>query len=472
MPKLVLVNPIRSESPFRLSAKTNFVPLNLAYVAAYTPEHWDIEIVDENVEPFRLASADLVGLTGFSVNAPRAYEIAGMYRREGGKVAMGGIHASMVPEEAEQYVDTVVVGEAEPIWEQVCRDFEQGCLKRRYHGGWPDLRGLRHPRRDLLSDKYWLSTVQTARGCPFACDFCSVTAFNGRKFRMRPVDEVLDEIETLPTKHLMFVDDNTFGYSRRARERAIAICEGMVERGIETHWGTATTINIADYPEALEAARRSGCNTLFIGFEALEEESLRQMNKPHQVKSVRDGYRRSIDAIHEHGMAIFGSAIVGYDWDEPDIGDRLAHFMLEAGVDIGFTTILTPLPGTGVLERMKAEGRLIHDNFPEDWYRYDFTEVVFRPAKMSPWELKEAQLRAHDVLFRRGRPLARMLRTWRTTGNAYAGLVVYRFNKVFQKMQWAGRRKWANRLAAEAAEEQKAAGPAVSPGWSPGEITD
>jgi len=465
MPKLVLVNPIRSESPFRLSARTNFTPLSLAYVAAYTPEHWDIEIVDENVEPLRLPAADLVGVTAFSVNAPRAYEVARMYREQGVKVAMGGIHASMMPDEAQQYVDTVVIGEAEPVWEQVCRDFEQGELRRQYHGGQADLKGLRHPRRDLLSDKYWLHSVQTARGCPFACDFCSVTAFNGRVFRMRPVNEVLDELETLAGVHMTFVDDNTFGHGRAARERAIQLFEGMVERGIKKRWGTGASIDIAEHPEALAAARRAGCNTLFIGFEALDEESLRRMNKPHQAKAARSGYRQAIDTIHRQGLCIFGSAIVGFDSDEPDTGERLAHFMLEAGVDIGFTTILTPLPGTGLWERMKAEGRLIHTDFPEDWYRYDFTEVVFRPAKMSVWELKEARLRAQDILCRRGRPVAKMVRTWRDTRNAYAGLVAYRFNKVLQKMQWARRREGPNRLAAQAAT-------VVKRPRSPGQIAD
>ncbi|MGD8240799.1 MAG: radical SAM protein, partial [Armatimonadota bacterium] len=409
------------------------------------------EIVDENIEPLRLPDADLVGVTAFSVNAPRAYEVARVYREQGVKVAMGGIHASMIPDEAEQYVDTVVIGEAEAIWEQVCRDFEQGQLQRRYRGGWPELAGLRHPRRDLLSDKYWLYNVQTARGCPFACDFCSVTAFHGRTFRMRPVDEVLDEIETFPTRHMMLVDDNTFGYSPAARRRAIQLFDGMVERGIKKHWGTSASINITEHPEALAAAARAGCNTLFIGFEAIDEEGLRQMNKPHQIKAVQDGYRHAIDIIHEHGMAIFGSIIVGYDWDGPDMGERAANFMLDAGVDVGFTTILTPLPGTGVWKRMNEEDRLIHADFPEDWYRYDFTEAVFEPAKMTPSELKEAQLRAHDILFKRGRPAAKMLRTWRNTRNAYAALVAHRFNKVFQKMQRAGRRKWANWLAAEGA---------------------
>jgi radical SAM superfamily enzyme YgiQ (UPF0313 family) len=443
MPKLVLVNPIRSDSPFRLNARTNLPPLSLAYVAAYTPEHWDIEIVDENVEPFRMAAADLVGVTAFSVNAPRAYEIARMYREQGVPVAMGGIHASMRPQEAEQYVDTVVTGEAEPIWEQVCHDFEHGRLQRRYHGGWPDLQGLRHPRRDLLSETYWLGSVQTARGCPFACDFCSVTAFNGRGFRMRPASEVLDEIETLPSRHLMFVDDNTFGHSRVARERALQLCDGMVARGIKKRWGTASSINIADHPEVLAAARRAGCTTLYIGFEAVDEDSLRRMNKPHQVKAARNGYRQAVDTIHRHGICTIGSAIVGYDWDEADSGEKVAHFMLEAGVDMGFATILTPLPGTRVWERLQAQGRLTRTDFPEDWYRYDFTEVVFQPARMSAGELREARLRAHDILFRRGRPVAQMLRTWRDTRNAYAGLVVYRLNKVFQKTQQVRRRKRA-----------------------------
>ena len=435
MPKLVLVNPMR-QGPLNLRAniRTNLPPLNLAYVAAYTPERWEIEIIDENVDEFRLAPADLVGVTAFTMNAPRAYEIAAQYRQQGVPVVLGGIHASMVPDEALEYCDSVVVGEAEPVWESVCRDFESGQLARRYLGGHADLRGLRHPRRDLLSDKYWRGTIQTARGCPFDCEFCSVTAFNGRRYRQRPVNEVLDELATIHNKSLMFIDDNISGYGKASRERAMALFQGMVERRLRRPWSAQASINISEDDDCLRLAKRSGCMSILVGFESLNEETLLHMGKRHQRKDVADGYARAIDAIHRARIGIFGTIILGHDSDDFAVAVRTCDFMLNSGIDVGVCALLTPLPGTRLYARLAAERRIVKNNYPADWALYDLiSEVVFQPKLLTMKELKECQVYIYDRLLRGSQIRRATLRTLVRTRSLLATLVANRLNHAFRR---------------------------------------
>ena len=189
--------------------------MGLGIIAGLTPDAWDVELVDENFSPFTYHDADLVGITAFTFAANRAYQIAAAYRQQGVPVVMGGIHASMCFAEALQFVDAVVIGEAESVWPQVLADAVQGRLKRTYRGQWLDLAGLQPPRRDIYDSNYMFASVQTSRGCPFDCDFCSVTTYNGRRYRRRPTIEVLDEIESIPHDLLFFVDDNVIGYGAR-----------------------------------------------------------------------------------------------------------------------------------------------------------------------------------------------------------------------------------------------------------------
>jgi len=210
--KLLLINPV---SPRRagltVNASSRFPPLSLGIIAALTPDSWEVALIDENFATFEYQEADLVGLTAFTAAAPRAYEIASVYREQGVCTVMGGIHASMLPEEALHHVDAVVIGEAESVWPQVITDFTAGRMQQMYRGKWLDLAGKVQPRRELFNPEYAFGTIQTSRGCPMDCEFCSVTVFNGRRYRQRPVEEVLDELETIPQKRVFFVDDNIIG---------------------------------------------------------------------------------------------------------------------------------------------------------------------------------------------------------------------------------------------------------------------
>jgi radical SAM superfamily enzyme YgiQ (UPF0313 family) len=180
-------------------------------VAALTPKDWTVEIVDENFAPFEYRKADLVGLTAFTATVNRAYEISGLYRKHGVATVMGGIHASMMPDEAMKYADAVVACEAESVWPQVIADFEAGKLQEVYNGELLGLKEMPQPRRDLFHSGYMFGSIQTSRGCPMDCEFCSVTAFNGNRYRKRPMEDVLDELQNIPQKRVFFIDDNIIG---------------------------------------------------------------------------------------------------------------------------------------------------------------------------------------------------------------------------------------------------------------------
>jgi len=224
--KLLLINPVQDA---RLSLATvtpiRVPPIGLGYVAALTPSDWEAQVVDENVEALQDQEADLVGLTAYTQNAPRTYEVSEWFRRKGIKTVMGGVHASMLPDEAIRYVDSVVMGEAESVWAQVLRDFESNQLGRFYRGERIRLERLVKHRSDLFNlAKYRLKGhLETSRGCPNDCEFCSVTTFHGRAYRQRPVEDVLDELETINSKSILFLDDNILGHGEGARQRALRL---------------------------------------------------------------------------------------------------------------------------------------------------------------------------------------------------------------------------------------------------------
>lgn len=213
--KLLLINPVNtSRIGLTVNPSSRFQPLGLGIIAALTPHNWQVEIVDENFAPFKFQEADLVGLTAFTANVCRAYEISSLYRKKGIPTVLGGIHASMCPEEALQYADAIAIGEAESVWANVISDFEAGKMQELYKGDWLDLQEMPQPRRDLFHPNYMFGSVQTSRGCPMNCEFCSVTVFNGHKYRKRLVDAVLDELQTIPQKMVFFVDDNIIGFGK------------------------------------------------------------------------------------------------------------------------------------------------------------------------------------------------------------------------------------------------------------------
>jgi len=426
--KLVLINPV---NPRRVGLTVNvssrFPPLGLGIVAALTPDDWEVEIADENFEPFTYREADLVGLTAFTASATRAYEIAGVYKKRGVPTVLGGIHASMRPEEALQYVDTVVTGEAESVWGNVIADFEAGELKRVYHGEWLNLEEMPHSRRDLFHTGYIFGSIQTARGCPMDCEFCSVTAFNGLRYRQRPVEDVLDEMEAIPQKRVFFVDDNIIGYGKEAEERAISLFKEIIEREIKKEWFCQASMNFADNTELLKYAQQSGCRMVFLGVEAENVDALQEVNKKLNVK-VRDTYEEVFRRINKNGIAVLGAFIYGMDSDTPESISCRTDYILKSGVDVMQTTFLTPLPGTRLFDRLNKENRLLYTDFPADWDHYDMTEVTHKPLSMKPQELENAMSESVHRLYSRSSLWQKFMKTWRATQNFTTAMWAYTSN--------------------------------------------
>ncbi len=402
-------------------------PLSLGYVAALTPPSWDVRIVDENM---CLADdhgwrPDLVGITTLTPTAPRAYDLAGRYRAQGAKVVLGGIHPTALPEEAARYADGVVIGEAEPVWLQVLADFEAGRLQARYQGEFLPLEGLPRPRRDLYPGLYFAQTMITSKGCTNACDFCSVWRFYGRRHRTRPIEEVVDELAALPASRVVFFADDNLTLNR---QRAIALCRRIAERGIRRHYAIEGTLGLAEDRELLYWLKRSGCTFVFVGLESLESEPLSQIGKPDLLRLGVARYAEQLARIHAHGMAIFGSFIVGLDGDTPAVFDRIRRFCLAAGVDCTLINVLSPTPDTLLWERLVAQDRLLYTDFPADYALYTQDNVCFRPRGMTPVQLQEGTRWLIANLTRLPVALRRAGRTWRVTRSPLATFTALAWN--------------------------------------------
>src|SRR3990172_4701915 len=347
-------------------------PLSLMVLAGLTPPEWDILIVDENLgapDYPAMPRPDLVGITAFTSQANRAYEVAAHFQRLGVPVVMGGIHATMCMDEVMERVDSVVTGEAEGIWPQVLEDARHGSLKRRYDGGLAEINDIPFARHDLLATGYAFGAIQTTRGCPLNCSFCSVTAFNGARYRQRSIPDVVREFQSIREKYVLVVDDNLIGTRSEHIARAKDLFRAMAQANLRKEWAAQVTINFADDEELLALAAKAGCGGVFIGFESPGVEGLRELGKKFNLLKGRD-FRASVRRIQRHNILVVGSFIIGLDIDEPGIGNRVAEVASQYGVDMLSVLFLTPLPGTRLWDRMKSEGRITLDAFPEDWKYY------------------------------------------------------------------------------------------------------
>jgi len=392
--RLLLINP---RNPLvSITNKSNYwnryrvwKPLGLLVLAGLTPPEWDITVVDENLAPrdySQMPLPDLVGVTAFTSQAPRAYELAEMFRGWGVPVVMGGIHATMRQEEAQERVDAVVTGEAESVWRRVLEDAANGKLRPSYAGGQEEMEETPLARHDLLPTGYQFGAIQTTRGCPLNCSFCSVSAFNGRKYRRRSIEDVIAEFKLIEEKHVLVVDDNLIGTRRDHIARAKDLFRAMIEADLGKKWICQATINMADDDELLRLARRAGCVGVFIGFETTTNEGLVEVHKKYNIQKGRD-FRASVRRIQRHNISVAGSFIMGLDVDRAGIGRQIAATASQYGVDVLNVLFLTPLPGTELWTKMEEEGRITSDQFPGDWKYYTLTFPVSRYQHLSRDEI-------------------------------------------------------------------------------------
>lgn len=386
--KLILPALTEATSPlFRPVKYSLFPPLGLATLAAHLRDADEVELTDEHVEPIRTDDEpDVVGIEVYVTNAKRAYALADLYRARGAHVCLGGLHVTSCPQEAVAHADSVFLGPGDDTWPRFLEDFRAGRPQATYRSTRRTLRRTPAPRRDLIKRHLYLvpNSIVVSRGCPHACDFCYKEPFfaGGRSFYRRAVDEALAEIESLPGRHLFFLDDHLFTDERFAR----GLLDGM--RGMGRVWQAAGTVESVLRPGLAELAAEAGLRSLFLGFETLSQGNLEAHGKRH----ARAGeYSRAIARLHDAGVMVNASFVFGMDGDDAGVFDRTVEWAVARGVETATFHVLTPYPGTALRRRLAAEGRIL----TSDWDLYDTRHAVFAPRGMTAEELERGYRRAY-----------------------------------------------------------------------------
>lgn len=362
---------------------------SLQMVAAATPTNWEVVMADEVHD--RIPFDDdftLVGITAMTHQAVRAYEIADAFRAKGIPVALGGIHPTVLPEEARLHADAVVIGEAEPVWERLLDDLLAGRLQGFYRAPIPTGARLTAPRarREILAGRRYLTTktLQASRGCPYDCPFCTVTNYFGNTFRYRDPEEVLAELRSFKRGLMVFLDDNLLGDPERAKP----ILAGM--KGLGLRWGGQANLRFAEDPELVRLVAESGCAGIFVGIESV---SGSQAN--HPKTGARYSQADLIKRIRDAGIVVEASIIFGFDDHDESIFEKTVRYLEECKPSLPTFHLLTPYPGTALFRKFDEEERLLH----KDWKRYNHSEVVYRPRLMSPERLYRGWLAARKEAY-------------------------------------------------------------------------
>jgi len=378
----------------RLVRSMREAPLTLTTLAALAPPELEIdfELVDGSIDripaerPF-----DLVAISALTGTAPQAYAWAHHFRARGIPVVLGGVHVTLMPEEAAGHADSIVTGPAEEAWPALLRDFSRGRMKRVYKGcasSANSLAGLPTPRRDLQRRSGYMAphTVMATRGCRNACEFCTVPGiWSG--YAKRPVGEVIDDIKSTGGRLIAFNDVNLVADVDYAKELFTAMAP------LKLRWGGLATTRVATDPELLDVMARSGCIYLLIGFESVSQPALGEVRKGGNRATE---YEAVVGALHALNISVQGCFMFGFDHDDTSVFDATVQRVFELGIDIPRYSILTPYPGTGLYDRLSAEGRILTRN----WANYDTMHVVFEPARMSPTELHNGFKRAYEETFK------------------------------------------------------------------------
>ena len=395
MKKLLLIQPSPYEKEGKVIKKKKlyFTGLALPLLAALTPDDWETELIYEVIEdvPFD-TDADLIGVSTMGHGVIRSIDIAKEYRRRGKTVILGGYMASIMPEEAVKYCDSLIIGDAELVWQQMLSDFENGKLKKTYEkpleGNWYSTPS---PQFDLLEGKNLgdFLPVQAGRGCPNSCSFCSVSCLYSGRYVKRPLPEVIRDIEQIKSlgyKKILLLDDNIFS----DRKYLDSLLDTLIK--LDISWMSQCEITIGKDDELLEKLQKSGCTTLSFGLESISRESLISMDKGWAVPAEYDFL---IQNIRNHGIDVSTEMVVGGEGDTLESIRMTKDFIERNKISVPRFYILTPFPGTRFFDQIKEEGRLVNN----DIYSYDGTSAVYRPKNMTPDELTQAYWELYSELF-------------------------------------------------------------------------
>jgi len=368
-----------------------FPPLGLASLAGYLTEDDKAVIEDEHVEKLNFDDLpDICAIQTYITSAARSYEIAGKYKKKGSYVVLGGLHPTALPDEATKYADTIILGPAEEAWPEFLSDYRRGSPKRVYRSKSRTLENMPFPRRDLINKKLYLvpNLIVVSRGCPHTCDFCYKEDFykGGKSFYVQRIDRILEEIDTLPGKHLFFLDDHLFGNKKFALELFRAL------QGMDRVWQAAGTVRSVNDHEVFDAAVMSGLSSLFIGFETLNFDNLKSQNKLHNINT---DYDKAVRALHSSGVMINGSFIFGLDHDDKTVFERTVDWAVTRSIETATFHILTPYPGTRLYISLQKQKRLL----TRDWNKYDTRHSVFLPKNMTPSELEAGYKHAYKMFY-------------------------------------------------------------------------
>lgn len=397
-------------------------PLSISTLAAMTPDEKDVEytLIDESVDkvPFDF-DADLVGISILTGTARRGYAIADHFRSRGIPVVLGGAHATLLPEEAALYADSVVVGMAEKTWPQLVKDFKAGRMQREYReppasSDSDYAEGIPTPRWDLQRNSGYMMpyTIHATRGCVHNCDFCSVKGI-WKKFQRRPVADVIRDIAAVPSGRFVLNDVSPFDDVEYAKELLTAMIP------IGKKWGGLATTRITDDPELFELLQRAGCNYLLIGFESLNQRALKQIAKGFNKST---DYKTLMQRMHKAGIVVQGCFVFGFDHDTPDVFAQTVEEVQDLKIDIPRYSMYTPYPKSPLFQRLEAEGRVLS----YDWADYDTMHVVIRPKLMSPAQLYEGFRWAYQETFTLKNILGRTLFTGLNFPITFMGNLTYR----------------------------------------------
>lgn len=410
--KILLISPA-TDNEKRTNKGLMMPQLALYILAGLTPKEHDVKIVEEEVEEIDLEQeCNLVGISCMTANSNRAYELCKEFKSRGKTVVCGGVHPTLLPDEVLQHADSVVIGEAEGVWEALLNDFQDDKLKERYHNATTDLE--KYVPKDFCKmvkkGLFNLVPIMTTRGCPYNCDFCCVSNLFGKKIRYVPVENVVRDIKESGAKNFMFLDDNIIGYPRYAKELFKAI------KPLKIHWvGQASISLLVKDKELMQLAADSGCKALFFGIESVSKEQMNSMRKSfNEIEELENAIKR----IKKMGILIHASMVFGFDNDTKKVFKDTVRFLIKNKVSTVSFNILTPYPGTKVYNDMKKEHRLTTN----DWRYYDHNTVVFEPRNMTGYELQMGKVNARKKFYTLWSVLHRF------TGNLYSPLIYFATN--------------------------------------------